>query len=145
MHVIVAPVRILARTEFAEHNTVPPTYPAISSLTPAGSKIGVGVPDGTPRSATSGPASTSTPRTGLLADDCGELLAGRLPSIARASADHADDVEPGVIGASPAGVAAVGGRVTLQRVADDIRSRLAAATRQSVHGAFHSRAQPDGH
>src|SRR5205807_6889379 len=92
------------------------------------------------RSATSGPASTSTPRTGLLADDCGELLAGRLPSIARASADHADDVEPGVIGASPAGVAAVGGRVTLQRVADDIRSRPA-ATRQSVHGAFHSRAQ----
>src|SRR3989454_10311507 len=97
------------------------------------------------RSATSGPASTSTPRTGLLADDRGELLARRSPSIARASADHADDVEPGVIRASPAGVAAVGGRVMLQRVADDIRSRLAAATGQGVHGAVGSRVQPDSH
>src|SRR5439155_2570671 len=89
------------------------------------------------RSATSGPASTSTPRTGLLANDCGELLSRRSPSIARASADHADDVEPCVIRASlPVGVAAVGGGVMLQRVADDIRSRLAAATRQGVHGAF---------
>src|SRR3989442_9503357 len=97
------------------------------------------------RSATNGPASTSTPRTGLLADDRGELLARRSHSTARASSDHADDVEPGVIRASPAGVAAVGGRVMLQRVADDIRSRLAAATGQGVHGAFRSRAQPDGH
>src|ERR1700733_7050222 len=95
-------------------------------------------------SATSGPASTITPRTGLLADNRGELLARRSPSIARADADHADDVEPRVIRVSPADVA-VGGGVMFQSVADDIRSRLVAATGQGVHGALHCRAQPDGH
>ena len=35
----------------AAHNTVIPAYLAMSSLTPAESKIGVGVQDGTPRSA----------------------------------------------------------------------------------------------
>src|SRR5262245_35381011 len=81
---------------------------------------------------------------GLRADDRRKLLAGRSPSVAYAGANHTDDIEPGVIGASPAGVATVGGRVMLQRVANYVRSRLPASPRQSVQSAFRSRAQPDG-
>src|SRR5262245_9764961 len=94
--------------------------------------------------ATSGPASTRTPRTSLLANDRRELLTGRSQAIARADADHADDVEPGVVREGPSRVATVGGRVLLQRVSDDVRARLTTAACQGVHGALGSCIQPNG-
>ena len=93
------------------------------------------------RSATSGPTSTSTPRTCSSSKQCGELLASCALEVAHTEIYQANDIDPRIIRTATGRLITVQALIVSEGFANDIRSCQLPALRHGIEETLGLRSQ----